>query len=139
MAIIQGVVAMIGFTIFGVPQPLLWGLFTVMAALVPNVGTSLSLIPAVIYLLVTGHIGAGIGLAVWGMLAVGLIDNLLSPRLIGSRIQLHPLLVLLSVIGGLQFFGFLGFLIGPILLAVFVAMVDIYRSDFKKYYKRVGV
>lgn len=133
MAIIQGVVAMIGFTIFGVPQPLLWGLFTVMAALVPNVGTSLSLIPAVIYLLVTGHIGAGIGLAVWGMLAVGLIDNLLSPRLIGSRIQLHPLLVLLSVIGGLQFFGFLGFLIGPILLAVFVAMVDIYRSDFKKY------
>lgn len=133
MAIIQGVVAMIGFTIFGVPQPLLWGLFTVIAALVPNVGTSLSLIPAVIYLLVTGHIGAGVGLAIWGMLAVGLIDNLLSPRLIGSRIQLHPLLVLFSVVGGLQFFGLLGFLIGPILLAVFVAMVDIYRSDFKKY------
>jgi predicted PurR-regulated permease PerM len=132
-ALSQGVVATVGFFIFGVPEPLLWGLFTVLAALVPTVGTSLALIPAVAYLVVTGHTGPAIGLAIWGAVAVGTIDNFLGPRLVGSRTQLHPLLVLLSVLGGIQLFGFLGFLIGPIIMAIFVALVGIYRSDFKTY------
>ncbi len=132
-ALSQGVVATVGFFIFGIPEPLLWGLFTVLAALVPTVGTSLSLVPAVIYLLVTGRTGAAIGLLIWGALAVGTIDNFLGPRLVGSRTQLHPLLVLLSVLGGIQLFGFLGFLIGPIIMAIFVALVNIYRADFKSY------
>ncbi len=131
VALAQGVVATIGFLIFGVPQPFLWGMFTVLAALVPTIGTSLSLIPAVLYLAITGHTPQAIGLAVWGVLAVGLIDNFLSPKLIGNSVKLHPVLVLLAVIGGLQFFGFLGFLIGPILMAIFVALIDMYRTDFK--------
>jgi predicted PurR-regulated permease PerM len=132
IALIQGLVATVGFTIFGVPNPILWGALTVIAALVPTVGTSLSMIPAVLYLLITGHIGAGIGLLIWGALAVGLIDNVVSPKLVGSKLKMHPLLVLLSIIGGLQAFGFLGFLFGPILMAVFLTLLDIYRTQLKK-------
>ena len=133
VALVQGVVATIGFFIFGVPEPWLWGAFTVVAALVPTVGTSLSLIPAIIYLAVTGHGPQALGLAIWGAVAVGLVDNFIGPRLIGGSVKLHPVLVLLAVIGGIQFFGILGFLIGPIIMAVFVAMIDMYREEFKDY------
>ena len=132
-ALIQGVIATIGFFIFGVPEPLLWGMFTVLAALVPTVGTSLSMVPAIIYLVVTGSVPQAIGLTVWAVAAVGMIDNFVGPKLIGNSTRLHPVLVLLAVIGGIQFFGLLGFLIGPILMAIFVAMVDMYRTDFKTY------
>lgn len=133
VALVQGLVATLGFLIFGVPQPFLWGAFTVIAALVPTVGTSISLVPAVLYLLITGNIGAGIGLAIWGAVAVGTIDNILSPKLVGARAKLHPLLVIFSVLGGIQLFGFIGFLLGPIITAVFVTLLDIYRTDLKEY------
>ncbi len=133
VALIQGSVATCGFLIFNVPNPFLWGMLTVLAALVPNVGTSLSLIPAILYLFISGQTGNAIGLAIWGVLAVGMIDNIVSPRLVGSRMQLHPLLVLLSVVGGLQLFGIIGFLLGPIIMAMFVALLEIYRTDLKKY------
>ncbi len=130
-ALIQGFCAFIGFWIFGVPSPVLWGAVTVLAALVPNVGTSLALVPAVLYLLISGHTGAGIGLGIYGALIVGTIDNIVGPKLIGNQAKLHPLLVLLSVLGGIQLFGFLGFLFGPIILSVLVTLVDIYRGDLK--------
>ncbi len=133
-AIAQGIIATTGFFIFGVPNPVLWGFFTILAALVPTIGTAISLVPAVVYLLITGQFPQALGLAIWGFFAVGLIDNFLGPKLVGSSAKLHPLLVLLSVLGGLEFFGILGFLIGPILMAIFVATVDIYRTDFKDYF-----
>mgnify|MGYP001568370509 CR=1 FL=1 len=131
VALAQGVIATIGFYIFGVPEPLLWGAFTVVAALVPTVGTSISLIPAVVYLAVTGNSGAAIGLTIWGVVAVGLIDNFLGPKLIGGSTKLHPVLVLIAIIGGIQLFGILGFLIGPIIMAIFIAMLEMFRSDFR--------
>ncbi len=134
-ALIQGLVAMLGFFIFGVPQPVVWGLFTVFTALVPNIGTSISIIPAIGYLLITGHTGAAIGMLIWGMVAVGLIDNLVGPKLVGSTTKLHPLLVLFSILGGVQLFGILGILIGPIITSILVALIDIYREDFKDYVK----
>ena len=133
IALIQGTVATIGYFIFGVPQPLIWGLLTVMVALVPTVGTALAIVPAIIVLLITDHVGAAVGLAIWGALAVGLIDNVISPILIGAKTKLHPLLVLFSVIGGISLFGFLGFLLGPIFMAVFVTLVDMFRHEFKDY------
>lgn len=136
VALAQGAVATVGFLIFGIPEPFLWGMFTVVSALVPTVGTSLALIPAILYLLVTGHTPQAIGLTIWAVAAVGLIDNFISPRIVGGAAKLHPVLVLLSVIGGLQFFGVLGFLIGPILMAIFVALVDMYRTDFKEYLQK---
>lgn len=136
VALIQGVVATIGFLIFGVPNPFLWGMFTVLAALVPNVGTSLSMIPAIILLFLTDKTSGAIGLSIWAILAVGLIDNVLSPKLVGAQTKLHPILVLFSVLGGIQLFGFIGFLLGPILMAMFVALLEIYRVDIKKYLEK---
>lgn len=132
VALIQGTVATIGFLIFGVPQPVLWGAFTVLAALVPTVGTSLSIIPAVIYLFLTGHTGAGIGMAIWGAVAVGTIDNIVSPRIVGLRVKTPELLTLLAILGGIHLFGFFGFLFGPILMSVFVTLTNIYREDLKQ-------
>lgn len=132
-ALVQGVVSTIGYVAFGMPNAFLWGLFTTLAALVPTVGTSLALIPAVLYLLITGHTGQAVGLAIWGAVAVGLVDNLIGPRVIGNTTNVHPLLMLIAVIGGVTVFGFLGFLLGPILMAVFVAMVDMYRKDFQTF------
>ncbi len=129
VALIQGCVATVGFLFFGVPQPYLWGAFTVLAALVPTFGTSLSLIPAILYLFLTGHTSQAIGLTIWGVLAVGLIDNVIGPRLVGKQANLHPLLVLFAVLGGIQFFGILGFLLGPIVMAVFVTLLNIYMKD----------
>ncbi len=136
VALIQGTVATVGFLIFGVPNPFLWGAFTVLAALVPNVGTSLALIPAVLYLFIMGSSGSAIGLAIWGALAVGTIDNIVSPKLIGAKAKLHPLLVLFGVLGGIKLFGFVGFLLGPIIMAVFVTLLDIYREDLKEYLEK---
>lgn len=133
MALVQGVVATVGYLLFGVPNPFLWGLFTLLAALVPTVGTSLAIIPAVLYLLLTGQAGAAVGMAIWGGVAVGLIDNFIGPRVLGHSTKVHPLLMLIAVLGGVSVFGFLGFLLGPILMAIFVAMVDMYRKDFQAY------
>ncbi len=136
IALIQGTVSTIGYLIFGVPNPFLWGAFTVITALVPTVGTSIAIVPAVVYLLITGHTGAGIGMAVWGVIAVGLIDNFLSPKLIGSQTKLHPLMVLFGVLGGIKLFGYVGFLLGPIIMAIFVTLLDIYRDDLKGFLER---
>ncbi len=132
VALLQGLVSTIGFFIFGVPEPRLWGVFTVLAALVPTVGTLLSLVPAVLVLFLTGHTGAAIGMAIWAFLSIQGIDNFISPRIIGQKAHLHPLLTLFSILGGISLFGYLGFLIGPILVAMLMALLDIYSEHGKK-------
>lgn len=126
MAIVQGLLAGIGFTIFGVPNAALWGFITVIAALVPILGTSLVLAPIILYLFAFDTLFAAIGLLAWGALAVGLIDNFLGPKLMQRRIHIHSFLILLSVLGGLSFFGPVGFLIGPLFLALLSTLLDIY-------------
>lgn len=127
VALAQGVVSGIGFAIFGVPNPALWGTIAGLAALVPGLGTSLILVPATIYLFFAGTVFQGIGMAIWGMVAVGLLDNVLSPKLLGAGMNIHPLVILFSVIGGLTFFGPEGFLLGPLAVSLFIALFDIYH------------
>lgn len=128
IALIQGVLTAVGFTIFGIPNAFLWGSVAAIAALIPGLGTALVLVPAVIFLFLSGKTFSAIGLLVWGIGAVGLIDNLLGPKLIGRGTQLHPFLILLSVLGGVGLFGPLGFLLGPLVLSLFFALLDIYSS-----------
>ena len=128
ISLIQGALSGIGFALFGIPNPVLWGLIAALASLVPPLGTALVLIPAVAYLFVIGAIPAGIGLAIWSVLAVGLIDNILGPKLIGRGMQLHPLLVLLSVLGGLAFFGPVGLFLGPLVVSLLVTLLSLYRQ-----------
>lgn len=133
MALIQGVLASIGFTFFGVPNPVLWGSVTVIAALLPIVGTALVTMPAVLYLTVLGNFIPALGLLVWATVVVSLVDNFLRPKLMERDLHLHPLLILLSVLGGIQFFGPLGFLIGPLVLSLLFAFLHIYQREFKEY------
>lgn len=127
---IQGVLVALGFTIFGVPQAVLWGTVAAIAALIPSIGTAIIVIPGVIYLFILGQLPAAIGLAVWGMVAVGLVDNILGPKFVSNGLKMHPLLVLISVIGGITFFGPTGFLLGPLTLSLVFALVKIYSSSF---------
>lgn len=126
VAIVQAILAGTGFAIFSVPNPALWGTLAMIAALIPGIGTALVMIPAVLFLFFTGHVGAGIGLAIWGAGIVGMIDNFLSPSLMGRGVKIHPFLILLSVLGGLALFGPLGFLLGPLIFSFLFALLDIY-------------
>lgn len=128
IAVIQGILTGIGLSIFGVPNPALWGLLAMFAALIPGIGTSLVLIPSIIYLFATGTVGHGVGLLIWSVLAVGLIDNFLGPRLISKSIQVHSLLILLSILGGVGLFGPIGFFAGPLVVSLLFALLDIYKS-----------
>ncbi len=129
IAMIQGILVSIGFYAFGVPNGALWGAVAAIASLIPFIGTTLITLPAIVYLFVTGNIVSGFGLLIWGATAVGLIDNFLTPKLIERGIRIHPLLILFSVLGGLSFFGPVGFLLGPFILSLLFALLDIYKKQ----------
>lgn len=131
VGIIQGILTGIGFAIFGVPNPALWGAVAAIAALVPGIGTSLVLLPAILYLYFTGATTPAVGLLLWSVLAVGLIDNFLGPIFVNRGIKIHPFLILLSVLGGLIFFGPIGFVMGPITLAFLFSLLEIYKGSRK--------
>lgn len=131
IALIQGVLTTIGFLLFGVPSAILWGTVAALAALIPGFGTALVIIPAVAFLFFTGATLPALGLLIWGVLAVGLVDNFLGPRLIGSGMKLHPLLILLAVLGGIMYFGPTGIFLGPLALSLLFALLSIY-ADFSR-------
>ncbi len=128
VALIQGVLAGAGLAMFGVPNPAIWGAVTVIAALIPTIGTALIMLPAALYLLAINEPIAAIGLLVWSMLLVGGIDNIVRPKLIERQTNIHPLAILLSVIGGIAFFGPVGFLTGPIVLSLLIELLSVYKE-----------
>ena len=130
-ALAQGFFVSLGFFVFGVSNPVLWGIVATIAALLPMVGTGIVTFPAAFVLLLTGHVAAGVGLLVWAVLIVGLIDNVLRPILMNRDMHIHSFLILLSVFGGLVYFGPIGFLAGPIVLAFFFVLLDIYPEIAK--------
>lgn len=126
VALLQGILTGIGFAVLGIPNPVLWASVAMFAAMIPAVGTGLVIVPAIMYLFITGHaIAAGI-LAVWGFGVVGTVDNFVRPALIGRGIKIHPLLILFSALGGLKFFGIIGFFVGPVVLAILFALFEMY-------------
>jgi len=127
VSIIQGILVGIGLAIFGVPSPTLWGSIAAITSLIPGIGTSIVTIPSVLYLVFEHQTGQAIGLAIWSVLLVGLVDNMLLPYLYRGKGKLHPLFVLFSVLGGLVAFGPFGFLFGPLTLSFFIALVRIYK------------
>ncbi len=136
IAVIQGLLVGLGFLIFGVPNPVLWGSFASIGALIPTVGTGIVTAPAILYLFLTGQIAEGIGLLAWSMFLVGLVDNIIGPKLIGDVAKIHPLFVLLSVLGGIALFGLAGFLLGPLLFGFLMALAEIYKVKIKEMHSR---
>jgi predicted PurR-regulated permease PerM len=127
--LVQGLLAGIGYWLFDLPLPLLFGALTAVAALIPVVGTALIWVPAAGYLLMGGKVSQGLLLALWCFALVVPADNLIRPFFISGRGQLSLLVVALGLLGGLAAFGFLGIILGPLILALFGAFLDIYRGQ----------
>ena len=129
-AVVQGAVGFVGLVMAKVPHPLVWGVAMALVALIPVGGTALVWGPIGIALLLGGHLNEGVFLLAYGALIVSTVDNVVRPWVCGSRMALHPLLVFLSMFGGLAVFGMMGLLVGPLIAALFMSMVRIYRRDF---------
>lgn len=128
IALIQGLLAGIGMKIFGVPNATLWGSVSAVASLVPGLGTAIIFIPAVAYMFIIGNTPFAIGLILWGGLIVGLVDNFLGPYLYSKGTETHQLIMLFAVLGGLSLFGPIGFIFGPIVVALFFSLIEIYQT-----------
>lgn len=143
IALVQGVLAMLGFIIFSVPNPILWGAVTIFFAIIPFIGAWVVWFPASVYLAILGYlqnqpslIWKGIGMAAFGLLIISTSDNWLKPIIVGGQAKVHPVLILIGVLGGLLLFGFIGIILGPLIMAILQKVIEIYAKemgmDFKK-------
>lgn len=129
-SVIQGAVGGIGFLIAGLPGVILWSAVMAILSLLPVVGAFLVWVPAGIFLLVRGDLWQGIFLLGWGILIVSQVDNFVRPKLIGDRSGIHPLFVLVGVLGGVAAFGFIGLFLGPLLVGVTVSILKVWETDY---------
>ncbi len=130
IAIIQGFLLGLGLYIFGVPNPVLWGVLAGIASMIPSVGTAIIALPAILYLYFTGDSFHALGLLIWSLALVGTIDNILNPVIVGKSINLPPIAVLFSVLGGIALFGVAGLIVGPLTLSLFLALMSIYKERY---------
>lgn len=142
-ALAQGVLAGVGFAVAGVPLPILLGLATAVGSFVPVLGAAIIWIPVSVYLLLDHQTTTGVLLALWGLLAVGSIDNVLKPMIIGGGAKLPVLLIFFTTLGGIKLYGFLGVFLGPLILSMGLAFLAIYRDLYLdaapvKVSRRVG-
>lgn len=133
IGVIQGAVAGLAFWVVGVPGPAFWGTVMVVLSIIPAVGAAIVWIPAVIYLFLVGRLIAAIVLLAWCGVVVSTLDNLLRPRLIGRDARMSDLLILLSTLGGIVLFGAVGFVVGPIVAALFVTVWHIFGEVFRDW------
>lgn len=131
-AVAQGVTGGFVFAVLGLSNPILWGTLTAFFSLVPVVGTALIWVPWALYLLAIGSTGKAILLVLLEVLAVGSIDNVLRPWLIEGKVRMHTMLVFFSIMGGLNYFGIAGLLLGPLVVAVTLTFFEIYLLEMKE-------
>jgi predicted PurR-regulated permease PerM len=128
VAFVQGILGGVGFLIFGLPQPAFWGTVMIPASVIPLVGSAIIWGPAAIYLMFTHHVAAGIGLVIWGGVLVSVIDNVLKPIVVKGSGDTPSIFILFSILGGITYFGMIGFILGPLILAFLLALLRIYRK-----------
>jgi predicted PurR-regulated permease PerM len=126
---IQAAVAFIGYLLARVPNPIFFGFVTFLVGLVPAVGAGAVTLGAAGILFLSGHQGAALFLAIWGILFVGLADNVVKPYLIRGGIELHGAIVFFSLVGGLAYFGPVGLLAGPLIVSFFIAVVHMWKAE----------
>ncbi|HYE72125.1 MAG TPA: AI-2E family transporter [Blastocatellia bacterium] len=127
VATIQGLLGGLMFWVLGLPAPLLWGTVMGLLAIVPMLGTFLVWLPVAAYLALEGQWGKAIILGVWGLAVISLVDNLLYPFLVGNRLRMHVVPVFISIIGGIALFGPSGIILGPTVLAVTMALLEVWK------------
>lgn len=133
IGVLQGTLAGIALWFVGIPNSLFWAVVMMFMSVVPGIGTAFVWAPAAIYLAVSGQIVEAVGLVIYCVVVVGTVDNLLRPKLVGSDTQLHELYIFFSTLGGLMLFGFMGFIIGPIIAALFVTIWEVYGEEFSEW------
>ena len=129
--LIQGTLGGIVFAFFGFRSPFLWGVIMGLLAFLPIVGVGAVFLPAALYLILQGRLAAGIFFIVFYIVLSGSIEYLFKPKLVGTRVQMHTLLVFLSIIGGLKLFGILGIIYGPLVVTAFLTLTDIYEASYR--------
>jgi predicted PurR-regulated permease PerM len=129
-AVIQGTLGAIGLLIFGVPNWLFWGALMIIMAFLPVLGTPIIWVPAAVGQILDGNTGRGVGLLIFSSILVLNVDNFIRPRLVSGRTKVHPVLILIGVLGGLKIFGFIGMLVGPLILALLVAFIKFYEQAY---------
>jgi predicted PurR-regulated permease PerM len=132
IAVVQGLLVGLIFWVLGISYPVIAGAVSFVLSILPLVGAVIVWAPVGIYLLFTGAIVKGIILLLFGALVISTVDNVLRTLIIGGRVRLPTLFLLLSIIGGIQYFGFSGIVLGPVLLAVFISFIEIYKQTYKE-------
>lgn len=127
----EGILVGLGFWVTGIEGSAFWGSVVFLLAAIPGLGASLIWFPAAVYLLFIGSTGWGIGLVVWGVLIVGMVDNIVRPWIVGNDAKLPDLVILISIFGGILSFGPLGIIIGPVIAALLDTILNIYKKTFQ--------
>ncbi|MEA1947225.1 MAG: AI-2E family transporter [Thermodesulfobacteriota bacterium] len=136
--LIQGVAGGVVFFLFDFNSPFLWGVIMALLAFLPIIGIGVVFIPVAVYLFLKGWIASGIFFIVFYIILAGGIEYLLKPKLVGQRVKMHTLLVFFSIIGGLEMFGILGIIYGPLVATAFLTLTDIYYTSYQKLVDPVG-
>lgn len=132
VAFFQGIVALIGYLIVGVSDPLFWFVITAIGAMIPFIGTSLGVVPIAILLYSQGMNWQAIFILIYGFTIVGITDNLLRLYILQRLSSVHPLITLFGVIVGVPLFGFIGLIFGPLLISLFLLILKIYKNEYGK-------
>jgi len=132
VSIIQGAAIATGFALFGIERAILWGSIAALGSLLPGIGTTVIIVPVVAWLFFTGATFNAVGLLIWGLAMVVIVDNLISPYLMSRGNNLHPFVVLVSVLGGISLFGPIGFILGPVFASLLLVLLELYTNTLKR-------
>ena len=132
LGLVEGTLGAITLLVFGVKAWLLWGFVMIILATMPFIGTWIVLVPAGIIQMFMGNTWQGLIMILMGLIVIANIDNLLRPQLVGRGAKLHDLIIFFSSLGGIILFGVMGFIVGPVIAALFIAVLDIYEMEFEK-------
>lgn len=138
VAVIQGVIGGLAFAILKVPSPVLWGVAMFIASFIPLVGTFIIWGPAALYLFLQGQLWKGVILVLIGVFGISAADNVLRPLIIRDKMRMPILAIFFSILGGIKLFGFIGFIMGPLVLALFVSVFEIFRYTEEELIERQG-
>ena len=130
IAVVQGMVAALGYWVFGAADPIFWGLITGVFSILPIVGTAIIWVPMSVYLIMEAEAGQGIGLLIFGAVIITSVDNLIRFTLQKQMADVHPIVTVLGVIIGVNLFGFVGLIFGPLLLSTFLLLIKLYRYEY---------
>ena len=130
VAIAQGIIALIGFIIFGISDPFFWFVIVTIGSMIPFVGTLIGILPVFILSLSAGNNFQAWGILIYGIVVVGSTDNIIRLYVLKKLENVHPLITLIGVIVGVPLFGFIGLIFGPLLISLFLIVLHIYRNEY---------